>query len=109
MYIVIYFFCKYVALYILALIQPPYALLPATSYPKTIGGMCYAIIELTSIGLNQPLVISQSQARELDMLSQHASIDKLSQHAVAPIIGQENQICYPSMQSRPVTSQESQT
>ena len=24
--------------------QPSYALLPATSYPKTVGGMCYAII-----------------------------------------------------------------
>ena len=22
--------------------QPSYALLPATSYPKTVGGMCYA-------------------------------------------------------------------
>ena len=54
-----------------ALMQPYYALWPATSYPKTIGGMCYAIIEahnqcamlklkLTSIGLkvsnhNQPI------------------------------------------------------
>ena len=24
--------------------QPSYALLPATSYPKTVGGMCYAKI-----------------------------------------------------------------
>ena len=24
--------------------QPAYALLPATSYPKTVRGMCYAII-----------------------------------------------------------------
>ena len=24
--------------------QPSYALLPATSYPKTVEGMCYAII-----------------------------------------------------------------
>ena len=30
-------------LYILALMQPYYALLPGTSYPKTAGGMCYAI------------------------------------------------------------------
>ena len=44
--------------------QPSYALLPATSYPKTVGGMCYAIIELTPIGLKQPLVTSQSEARE---------------------------------------------
>ena len=29
--------------------QPSYALLPATSYPKTVGGMCYAIIELTNM------------------------------------------------------------
>ena len=28
-----------------ALMQPSYALLPATSYPKTVGGMCYAVIE----------------------------------------------------------------
>ena len=24
--------------------QPSYALLPATSYSKTVGGMCYAIV-----------------------------------------------------------------
>ena len=24
--------------------QPSYALLPTTSYPKAVGGMCYAII-----------------------------------------------------------------
>ena len=40
--------------------QPFYALLPATSYPKTVGEMYYAIIELTPIGLkttisNQPI------------------------------------------------------
>ena len=45
--------------------------------------LCYAIIDLTLIGLKQPLVTSQSQAGKLDMLSQHASVDKLSQHAVA--------------------------
>ena len=28
-----------------ALMQPSYALLPATSYPKTVGGMCNATIE----------------------------------------------------------------
>ena len=63
--------------------HPSYALLPATSYPKTVGGMCYAIIELTPIGLQQSLVTSQSQAVRLHMLSQHAGVDKLSQHAVA--------------------------
>ena len=31
-------------LYILALMQPSYALLPAIFHPKTVGGMCYAII-----------------------------------------------------------------
>ena len=62
---------------------PSYALLPATSYAKTFGGMCYAIIEITLIGLKQPLVTRQSQAGRLDTLSQHASIDKLSQHVAA--------------------------
>ena len=47
------------------------------------AAVCYAIIELTLIGLKQPLVTSQSQARRLDMVSQHASVDRLSQHAVA--------------------------
>ena len=51
------------------------------SYPYVL--MCYAIIELTSIGLKQPLVTSQSQARRLDKLSQHVSVDTLSQHAIA--------------------------
>ena len=51
-------------MYILALMQPSYALLPATSYPKTVGGMWYAIIGLTLIVLKQPLVTSQSQAGE---------------------------------------------
>ena len=51
-------------MYILALLQPSYALLPATSNPKTVGGMCYAIRGLTLIGLKHPLVVSQSQTRE---------------------------------------------
>ena len=34
--------------------------------------MCYAIIELTWIGLKQPLVTGQSQDGRLDKLSQHA-------------------------------------
>ena len=87
--------------------QPSYALLPATSYPKTVGGMCYAIIELTLIGLKQPLVNSQSEARKLDMLSLHASVDNLSQHAVAQSQAREArhaipacivQTSYPSME-----------
>ena len=63
--------------------QPSYALLSTTSCPKTVGEMCYAIILLILIGLKQPLVTSQSQARMLDMLSWHASKDKLSKHTVA--------------------------
>ena len=73
------------SLYILALMQPSYALLSATSYPKTVGGMCYAIIELTLTGLKQPLVTSQSQAGRLDsmQLPNHGpgKLDMLSQHA----------------------------
>ena len=62
--------------------QSSYALLHVTSYPKTVRGMCYAIIELGLIGLEQSLVTSQSQAGRLDKLSQHASAAELSQHAV---------------------------
>ena len=69
-------------MYILALMQPSYALLPATSYPKTVGGMCYAIMGLTPIGLKQPLVTSQSQARE-------------ARHTIPACILQTS---YPSMQ-----------
>ena len=29
--------------------QPSYALLPATSYPKTVGGMYYAIIDTNRV------------------------------------------------------------
>ena len=52
--------------------QQSYALLPATSYPKTVWGMCYATLRITPIGLKQPLMTSQSQASRLDKLSQHA-------------------------------------
>ena len=45
--------------------------------------LCYAIIKLTPVGLEQPLVNSQSQAGKLDTLPHHASVDKLSHHAVA--------------------------
>ena len=51
-------------MYILALMQLSDALLPATSNPKTVGGICYAIIGLTLIGLKQLLVNTQPQARE---------------------------------------------
>ena len=63
--------------------QPSYALLPDTSYPKTVGGMCYAIIELILIGLKQPLVTSQSKARE-------------ARHTIPACIVQTS---YPRMQS----------
>ena len=58
--------------------QPSYALFPVTNYPKTVGGMYYVILEITPIGLKQPLVTSKSQARRLDTISWHASVDKLS-------------------------------
>ena len=42
--------------------QPSYALLPATSYPKTVGGMCYAKIRAHIDRVKHPLVINQSVA-----------------------------------------------
>ena len=63
--------------------QPSCVLLSTTSHPKTVGGMCYAIIKLPLIGLKQPFISSQSQAGRLDKLSQHGSVDMLSQHVVA--------------------------
>ena len=36
-------------LYILALLQPSYAKLPATSNPKTVGGMCYAMLGMRGL------------------------------------------------------------
>ena len=70
--------------------QPCYALLPATSYPKTIEGMCYA-----EIGAHiNPLVNNQSGAgRQSSMGCRHAypgmrcpiidlrKLDMLSQNA----------------------------
>ena len=35
--------------------QPSYALLPATSYPKTGGGMCYAIIRVHTDRVKTPI------------------------------------------------------
>ena len=83
MYTVNIIFCKYVTLYILALMQPSYALLPATSYPKTVGGMCYAIIELTLIGLKQP--ITGKEARYA--IPAHKCTQAI-QACSCPIIGQ---------------------
>ena len=70
--------------------QPFYVLLPATSYPKTVRGMCYAIVELNLIELKQPLVTSQSQVRKLDTLSQHESGRQAIQTCSCPITGQES-------------------
>ena len=80
------------------MMQPSCALLPATSCPKTVGGMCYAIIELTQIGLKQPLVTSQSQARKLDTLSQHAVAQSWAKEARHAIPACKVQTSYPSMQ-----------
>ena len=42
--------------------QQSYALLPTTIYPKTIGGMCYAVIRAHTNRVKHPLVINQSGA-----------------------------------------------
>ena len=81
--------------------------------------MCYATIKLTLIGLKQPLVTSQSEAREARMLSQHAKCSQAipaynhpitGQEAIPacshPIIGQGSLTHYVSMQLRPMTCQE---
>ena len=58
--------------------KPSYALLPATSYPKTVGGMCYAIIEAHIDRLKSSKLFSTNQgsgdkiAWVVDMLSWHA-------------------------------------
>ena len=62
--------------------QPSYALMPATRYLKTVGGMCYAIIRAHTNRVKHLLVINQSQAGRQNDLSQHVSVDMLSQHAV---------------------------
>ena len=41
-----------------ALMQPSYALLPATSYPEAVRGMCYAIIK-AHINNSLPFIILQ--------------------------------------------------
>ena len=89
--------------------QPSYVLLPATSYPKTVGGMCYVIIVLTLIGLKQPLATSQSQARE----ARHAIPACRCRQAIplcsCPITGQGNQSHYPSIHSVDKLSQHAVT
>ena len=51
--------------------------------PDLLDEMCFALVELTLIGLKHPLVTSHSQVMRLDKLPQHASVDMLSKHAVA--------------------------
>ena len=83
-------------MYILVLMQPSYVLLPSTNYPKPVGGMCYTIIGLTPIGLEQPLVTSQWQAREAN----HAIPAYKCRQAIpvcsCPITVQASQTCYPA-------------
>ena len=56
--------------------------------------MCHVIIELTLIGLKQPLVTSQSQARHaIQACKCRQAIPACS----CPIIGQGSYTCYPSM------------
>ena len=42
-------------LYIPALMQLSYALMPATSYPKAVGGMCYAEIRAHTDRVKTPI------------------------------------------------------
>ena len=60
--------------------QPSYTLIPATSYPKTVGGMCYAIIRAHTDSVKTS--ISNKPIRGWDT-KQHTIVDMLSQHAVA--------------------------
>ena len=62
--------------------QPSYALLPVTSYPKTVGRilLCYDNVNTDNVKTtisNQ--AITGQKAR---MLSQYASADNLSMHAI---------------------------
>ena len=53
--------------------QPSYALMPATSYPKTVGGMCYAEIGAHINGVKHSLVDNQSgTGRQGSMGCRHA-------------------------------------
>ena len=66
--------------------QPSYALLPATSSPKTVGGMCHAKIGTHIDRVNHPLVNNQSgPERQSSMGCRHAILA-----CSCPIIGQGN-------------------
>ena len=60
--------------------------------------MCYAIIELTPIGLKQPLLTSQSQVGNLDTLSQHAVAQSQARKAGHAITACIIQTSYPNIQ-----------
>ena len=47
--------------------QPPYALLPATNYPMTVGGMCYAIVGQS--GSNEMLTSCYAYLMEIRCVS----------------------------------------
>ena len=79
--------------------QQSYALLPGTSYPKTVGEMCCAIIGLTPIGLKHPLITSQSQVREARHTIPACKCRQAIPAYSHPITGQGGQRSYPSMHS----------
>ena len=60
--------------------EPSYALMPATSYPKTVGGMCYAVIKAPTDRVKTSISDKPITGWER---KHNASVDTLSQHAVA--------------------------
>ena len=70
--------------FILALFQLSYVLLPATSYCNSVGGMCYAIMELPPIGLKE-LANHRQEARQAILACKCRQAIPSCSH---PIIGQ---------------------
>ena len=90
--------------------MPSYGLLPANSYPKTVGEMCYVETRAHIDRVKHPLVINQSGAGrqnsiglytyypgmhlpnhrlgKLDMLSQHAKHNQAIPACSCPVRGQ---------------------
>ena len=66
--------------------------------------MCYVII-----GLKQPLVTSQSQAREARHATPACKCRQVIPSCSHPITGQQSQTCYPSMYSADELSQHAVT
>ena len=60
--------------------QASYALLPAISYPKTVGGMCYAKIRAHN---NRVKISINNQPIRGWETKQHGIVGMLFQHAVA--------------------------